>query len=162
MKGDLKTALFVAVILVMFVSSHIFVLEANTRGEEQIWRNAEGLGYIIGYQAAEWDLSPFFDENIYNYAGGEIYNISVYQIVELPGGYYYNNTYYSYNITLYKIDLNLQGFFVGQEFSPYVNPAGSRYVTFRYCKNGPFPGPGHYKFHYFDVDFMEIIHWEEA
>lgn len=162
MKGDLKTALFCVTILIMFIGSLAFAAITMESREEQIWRNASVFGYRIGYQQAEWDLSPFFDENIYDYDGGEIYNISIYQMAEVPRPYYYNNTYYPCDITFYKIDLDLRGFFSGQEFSPYVNPNGTRYVTFRYCKNGPFPGPGHYKFHYFHVDFMEIIHWEEA
>lgn len=163
MKEDVKIVLFIAVILVMFVSSHIFVLEANTRGEEQIWRAASDLGYRIGYQQAEWALSPFVE--ICRYANGEIYSIEPFYTVNLtkqPLGYYYNDTYYPYNITIYKIDLDLRGFFPGQSFSPYVNPNGTRYVTFRYCKGGPFPEPGRYKFDYLDVDVMEVIHWERA
>ena len=164
MKEDVKIVLFVAAIVVMFVSSHIFVLEANTRGKEQIWRGASDLGYLIGYQQAEWDIAPFFNKHIEYYDGGEIYSIEPFYTVNLtkqPLGYYYNDTYYPHNITFYKIDLDLTGF-TWCDPSPYVNPNGTRYATFRYCKEGPFTSPGYYKFHCFDVDFMEIINWEKV
>lgn len=160
MKENIKTALFCITILMLFIGSLVYAADTTTRHEEQIWRAASDLGYRIGYQQAEWNIAPFVD-HIYNYRGGDIYNISIYQTVELPRGYYYNKTYYPYNITFYKIDLDLTGF-TWCDPSPYVNPNGTRYVTFRYCKEGPFPGPGHYKFDFLDVDFMEIIYWERV
>jgi hypothetical protein len=123
------------------------------------FKTGESLGYDIAtFYATHTNMSdvPF------QHYSGEVYGIENYSSFNMSTfGYNFNGTFYPYQFVIYKLTLDLRGFLPGQVFSPYVNPGGTRYVTFRYSDDGPFPGPGYYSFYYLDKDIIEITHWEK-
>lgn len=161
MNKHLKVWLGVLIIVVgsILASNQVYLLSHDYN---------DGLrdGIEWGREMAKTQL--WIDEIFGEYIG-EIRSIEPYCVINISKlGYYRGDVYHPFNFTIYKLDLDLTGFHPEQTFSPYVNPWGTRCVTFRYCsgsnifEGNPIPSPGHYKFYYLNKDFMEITHWEIA
>ena len=165
MKSDIKTALFCATIIIMFISFAAFVAVTTESREEQIWRNASDFGYEIGYINGKWTALEFIDYEFYEF-DGQIYSIEHYDTVNISdrGSTWVieNGTLFVPDqIVIYKMKLDLCGFSWCDPSSYIFNTNGTRHVSFRYCRNGAITDPGYYRFYYLDVDIMEITHWEK-
>jgi len=148
-----RIIILIVIVLVAFIAGVTIgnsLFQKYQKDIDDAFKSGEDLGFEI---ANLYAMNTNMSDVPFQHYSGEVYSIENYSS--------FNISNLSYDkFTIYKLTLDLRGFFPDQIFSSYVNPRGIRYVTFRYSDDGPFPGSGYYSFYYLDKDIIEITHWE--
>ena len=163
-KTEFKIILIITVFILGTMSLGIVYFEKERAKNE--FRDIFHAGIELGYIQGKFTASEFIDYEFYEF-DGQVYSIELYDAFNISdrGSNWVteNGTIFVPDqFVIYKIGLDLQGF-SWCDPSPYVSDtSGIRYVSFRYCRDGPITEPGYYRFYYLDVDIMEITHWKSG